>query len=414
MARASRRLSARRVETIVTPGYHADGDGLYLVVDPSGARRWAFIYHSHSKRREMGLGRMSLKDAREAADEVRRQIRKGIDPIGARRGNRAISAAVPTFETIAAEVIADSKAKSTNDKVRYQWELLLGPRYCQLILQKRITDITTLDVEAVLRPVWRTKPETGRKLLVRLRRVFDYARVHLRDRHGIVLPNNPAAWQDLRDRGFERIQKLSRGRQAALDYRKAPEFLAAVRQREGVAARALEVTLLTALRTGEVIGAKWAEINLKQRTWIIPVERLKDRKTRVDPHRIPLSADVTAALEKLPRLNDYVFPGLRPGKSLSNMAMLGLLGDMNRDAAGKPRWVDPESGRPITPHGLRATFRTWGEDAGFPRDLLEEALGHQIGTPVERAYRRTDNFERRRAVMQAWSDFCRRKRRAAP
>jgi integrase len=410
MARASRRLSARRVEAIVTPGYHADGDGLYLVVDASGARRWAFIYHSHSKRREMGLGRMSLKEARETADEVRRQIRKGMDPIAARRENRAVSAAVPTFETIAAEVIADSKAKSTNDKVRYQWEFLLGPRYCQSILQKRITEITTLDIEGVLRPVWRTKPETGRKLLVRLRRVFDYARVHLRDRHGILLPNNPAAWEDLRDRGFERINKLSRGRQAALDYGKAPEFLAAVRQREGIAARALEVTLLTALRTGEVIGAKWAEINLKQRTWIIPVERLKDRKTRVEPHRIPLSAEVTAVLEKLPRLSDYVFPGLRPGKSLSNMAMLGLLRNMNRDADGKPRWADPKSGRPITPHGLRATFRTWGEDTGFPRDLLEEALGHQIGTPVERAYRRTDNFERRRAVMQAWSDFCRRKR----
>jgi integrase len=410
MARASRRLSARRVETIAAPGYHADGDGLYLVVDASGARRWAFIYHSHSKRREMGLGRMGLKEARDTADEVRRQIRKGIDPIASRRENRAVSAAVPTFETIAAEVIADSKAKSTNDKVRYQWELLLGPRYCQSILQKRITEITTLDIEGVLRPVWRTKPETGRKLLVRLRRVFDYARVHLRDRHEIVLPNNPATWVDLRDRGFERIQKLSRGRQAALDYRKASEFLAAVRQREGVGARALEVTLLTALRTGEVIGAKWTEINLKQRTWIIPVERLKDRKTRAEPHRIPLSAEVTAVLEKLPRLNDYVFPGLRPGKSLSNMAMLGLLRDMNRDTAGKPRWADPKSGRPITPHGFRATFRTWGEDTGFPRDLLEEALGHQIGTPVERAYRRTDNFERRRVVMQAWSDFCRRKR----
>ncbi len=105
-----------------------------------------------------------------------------------------------------------------------------------------------------------------------------------------------------------------------------------------------------------------------------------------------------------------MFPGLRPGKPRSNMAMLGLLKDMNRDESGKPRWVDPKSGRPITPHGLRATFRTWGEDAGFPRDLLEESLGHQIGTAVERAYRRTDNFERRRAVMQAWADFCRGKR----
>ena len=144
-------------------------------------------------------------------------------------------------------------------------ELLLGPRYCAAILQKRINEITTLDIEQVLRPVLRSKPETGRKLLVRLRRVFDYARVYLRDRHGIVMPGNPAAWQDLRDRGFERSTKLSRGRQAALDYQQAPAFLSALRKRGGIAARALEVTLLTGLRTGEVIGADGAKLTWRKR-----------------------------------------------------------------------------------------------------------------------------------------------------
>jgi integrase len=404
MARATRRLSARKVETIAKPGHHADGDGLYLVVDSSGARRWAYIYHSARKRREMGLGRMGLKEAREAAEEGRRQVRQGIDPIAARRQARVAITGIPMFEAIAAEVIADAQARSTNDKVRYQWELLLGPRYCGRILHKRINEITTLDVEQVLRPVWRTKPETGRKLLVRLRRVFDYARVHLRDRHGIVMPGNPAAWQDLRDRGFERISKLSRGRQAALDYQQAPGFLAALRQRQGIAARALEVTLLTGLRTGEVIGARWTEIDLERKTWVIPPERLKDRKTRTEPHRVPLSPQVVAILKALPRLGEFVFAGLRPGKPLS------MLKDMNRDQSGEPRWVDPKSGRPITPHGLRATFRTWGEDEGFSRDLLEESLGHQVGTAVERAYRRTDGFDRRRAIMDAWANFCSGKR----
>ena len=406
MARATRRLSARKTETIAQPGYHADGEGLYLVVDPSGARRWAFIYHSNGKRHEMGMGRMGLKEARDAADEVRRQLRKRIDPIEARRHARATTSGIPTFEAIAAEVIADAQAKSTNDKVHYQWKLLLGPRYCNSILQKRINEITTLDIERVLRLVWRNKPETGRKLLVRLRRVFDYARVHLRDRHGIVMPSNPAAWQDLRDRGFERISKLTRGRQAALDYAKSREFLAALRQRQGIAARALEVTLLTGLRTGEVIGARWSEIDLERKTWTIPAERLKDRKTRTESHRVPLSPQVVAILKTLPRLGEHVFPGLRPGKPLSNMAMLALLKKINRDESGKPRWVDPKSSRPITPHGLRATFRTWGEDAGFSRDLLEEALGHQIGNAVERAYRRTDSFDRRRVVMRVWANFC--------
>src|ERR1700722_1517292 len=166
MARALRRLSARKVETIGKSGYHADGDGLYLVVDPSGARRGALIYHSRGKRREMGLGRMGLKEARETAEEIRRQIRQGIDPIAARRNHRATTRAIPTFEAIAAEVIADAKARSTNEKVRYQWELLLGPRYCDSILQSPINEITTLDLEGVLRPVWWDKPETGRKLLV--------------------------------------------------------------------------------------------------------------------------------------------------------------------------------------------------------------------------------------------------------
>ena len=354
----------------------------------------------------MGLGRMGLKDARAAADEVRRQIRNGVDPIDARRAARHNKAAIPTFEAIAREVIADAQSKSTNEKVRYQWELLLGPRYCQSIQDKPITEITTLDIERVLRPVWRTKPETGRKLLARLRRVFDYARVHLRDKHGIILQGNPADWQDLRDRGFDRITKLSRGQQPALDYLELPVFLDALRKRQGIAARALEVTLLTGLRSGEVIGAQWTEIDLERQIWIIPAERLKDRKTRSEPHRVPLSSDVIEVFNALPRLGEFVFPGQRGGKPLSNMAMLSVLKDLNRAENGKPLWVDPRSGRPITPHGLRATFRTWGEDAGFARELLEEALGHQVGSAVERAYRRTDSFDRRRTVMQAWADYC--------
>src|SRR5215203_4367478 len=183
------------------------------------------VPRSRGKRREMGLGRMGLKEARNTVEELRRQIRAGLDPIEARRAAGDNKAAVPTFESISREVIAEAQLKSTNEKVRYQWELLLGPRYCTPILHKPVNAITTLDIETVLRPVWRKKPETGRKLLMRLRRVFDYARVHLRHAHGIIIQHNPAAWQDLRDRGFERSTKLSRGRQAALDYERATEFL---------------------------------------------------------------------------------------------------------------------------------------------------------------------------------------------
>ena len=154
----SQALSARTVETITKPGYHADGDGLYLVVDKSGARRWAFIYHSQGKRREMGLGRMGLKEARERADEVRRQIRAGHRSDPARRSNRDKKAAIPTFEAISREVIADAQARSANDKVRYQWELLLGPSYCASILQKPVNEITTLDVERICGPSGAASP----------------------------------------------------------------------------------------------------------------------------------------------------------------------------------------------------------------------------------------------------------------
>lgn len=268
-----------------------------------------------------------------------------------------------------------------------------------------MNEITTLDVEKVLRPVWFKKPETGRKLLLRLRRVFDYARIHLRDEHGVAM-TSPVAREDLRDLGFERVTKLTRGRQPALDYPQAHAFLGAVRGRQGTAARALEVTLLTDLRTGEVIGAKWSEVDLERRIWIIPADRLKDRQTRSEPHRVPLSRQVVEVLSKLPQLGEHVFPGLKAGKPLSDMAMLKLLRDLNSDGKGKPIRVDPKSERPIVPHGLRATFRTWGDDAGHPCELLEEVLGHPIGSAVERAYRRTDSFERRRMVMQNWADFC--------
>ena len=213
-------------------------------------------------------------------------------------------------------------------------------------------------------------------------------------------------WQDLRDRGFDRITKLSRGQQPALDYLESPVFLDALRKRQGFAARALEITILTGLKTGEVIGARWTEIDLDRQIWVIPADRLKDRRTRSEPHRVPLSTDVVELLNTMSRLGEFVFPGQTSGKPLSNMAMLSVMKDMNRAENGKPLWVDPRSGRPITPHGLRATFRTWGEDAGFARELLEEALGHQVGSAVERAYRRTDSFDRRRTVMQAWADYC--------
>jgi integrase len=166
-----------------------------------------------------------------------------------------------------------------------------------------------------------------------------------------------------------------------LDYHEAPAFLEALQKRQGIAARALEVTLLTGLRTGEVIGAKWTEIDLDRQIWAIPIERLKDRRTRSELHRVPLSPDVIDVLNGISGLSDFVFPGQRTGKPLSNMAMLGVLKDMNQSEFGKPIWVDHRSGRPITPHGLRATFRTWGKMQDLPGSYSKKHLGIRSAAP---------------------------------
>jgi integrase len=404
VARKFKRLSARQAETIKKPGYHADGDGLYLVVDKTGARRWAFIFHTRGKRREMGLGRIGLKEARHAAQQARHQVHTGVDPVAARKAARARGATIPTFGDIARKVIADAQSKSTNDKVRYQWDLLLGPAYCGSILQQPINEITTVHVYQLLKPVWQSKPETGRKLLVRLRRVFDYASVHVRETHGVRLERNPADWRDLNNLGLEKPRKLSRGHQPALRHELVPEFFTALRGQQGIAARALEITVLTALRTGEVIGATREEIDLDKKIWTIPIERSKDRKTRTKPHKVPLSPAVIALLKALPKVGQFLFPGLKAGKPLSNMAMAVALKKLNKSESGW-RWLDQDSNRQIVPHGFRATFRGWAKRSRQEWDLVEECLGHAVGSAVQRAYDREDTVELRRPIMEEWAKY---------
>ena len=211
-------LSARFVETTSKVGRHVDGAGLCLIVAPNGSKKWVLRYQVNGRRRDMGLGPypdVSLALARERAAAARRTAAAGDDPIEQRRAQRE-KKPIPSFKEIAAEVITLEQAKSGNEKVRYQWQLLLGPSYCDSLLDKRVNEITTGDIERVLRPVWHSKPETARKLHRRLRRVFEHARVRLRDVHGVLLPDNPARWDDLKALGFEAPQKLSRGRSRRL------------------------------------------------------------------------------------------------------------------------------------------------------------------------------------------------------
>jgi integrase len=402
------RLTDRTVKTL-DEGRHDDGDGLRLIVSKSGARSWMLRYQLQGRRRDMGLGaypEISLKLAREIAADARKLIGQGIDPIEARKANRKAGRRVPTFKEVAALVVADAKARTSNAKVAYQWERHLGPAYCGPLLERPIHEITTTELAAHLRPIWKAKPEVARKLYPAIRRVFDRARVILKADHGIAMPENPASWADFKAQGFEAPKQLSRGHHPSLAYPKLPAFMSALREREATAASLLEFVILTNVRTDAALKAKWSEVDLDARLWTVPLDRLKDRKHRAEPFRVPLTSRAVEILEEMQkgRVSEFVFPG-RSKKPLSNMAMLTLLKRMN--SGDEAKWLDDATGRPIVVHGFRATFRTWAEEtAQFPHAIVEEAMGHAVGTSVERAYRRTDVLERRRALMDAWANHC--------
>jgi integrase len=221
------------------------------------------------------------------------------------------------------------------------------------------------------------------------------------------MPDNPARWDDLKAMGFETPTRLSRGHHPSLQYGQMPAFMADLRARDGAAARALEFLILSNVRTDAVLKAAWEEFDLDEAVWTVPLANLKDRAYRKEGFRVPLAARAVEIVRRMQggRVSMFVFPGQARGKPLSNMALLTLLKRMN--AGGEKQWIDPIRGRPVTAHGFRATFRTWAEEqSNFPHTAIEEAMGHAVGTKVERAYRRTDVLERRRELMGAWSRHC--------
>ena len=422
------RLTERGVQT-AKPGRHSDGDGLYLVVSKPGLKKagskkpgrkkWVLRYQVDGVRKDKGLGAypaVGLKDARDRASEAKKLVARGVDPIEAERAARKAAKPIPTFREIAKLVIEDAQSKSVNAKVRYQWERHLGPAYSGPLLDRPVHKITALDVAAVLSPVWRSKPEVARKLYPAIRRVFDRARVILRDEHGIAMPDNPSRWDDLKAMGFETPKELTKGNHPSLPHGQMPEFIAALRGREGMAALALELLILTNVRTNAVLQAKWSEFDLDKALWNVPLVNLKDREHRKESFEVPLSpraVEIVREMEKA-RVSVYVFPGQRKAQPLSNMAFLTLLKRMNATPKGekldpnaKPRWRDSASGRAITAHGFRATFKTWAEEvATFPHAVIEHAMGHKVGGKVERAYTRTTLLDMRRKLMDAWAAYC--------
>ena len=389
MTRALHRLAPRSVTTLKA-GRHSDGGGLYLIVDKPvdddtpGARRWAFMYWRDRKASEIGLGSpvkgVTLPMARERAAECRRLLAEGGDP----RQWKPAEKQVPTFETMAEEVIASLESGWRNDKHIYQWRATIKT-YCKLIATTAVDKVTTEDVLKVLRPIWSTKTETATRVRGRIERILDAAKAQ-----GYRDGENPARWRGHLDNLLAKPQKLARGHHASMPWAELPAFIKELREREAMAGKALEFTILTAARTSETLGARWDEIDLEAKIWTLPALRMKAGRE----HRVPLTDRAVAILKELEKAKtgELVFPGRKVDRQLSGMAMEMLLRRMDANA--------------YTVHGFRSSFKTWATEAtSFPNELSEQALAHVTGNQVERAYRRTDVLERRRKLMDAWSRF---------
>ena len=396
MARVIGKLTALKVEKVKQPGMHADGGGLYLRVTPEGARNWVLRYMLDRRPRWMGLGPLALyglQEARAKALDARRKRHEGVDPIEARRAEQARqrldAAKAITFRQCAETYIASHRAGWRNDKHAAHWSATLATYTYPDIGALPVQAIDTALVVKVLEPIWTTKPETAGRVRGRIEAVLDWAKV--RDyRAG----ENPARWKGHLDHLLPARGKVRKvEHHAALPYGELPGFLVVLREHEGIAARALEFTILTAARTGETMFARWTELDLLDKTWTVPAERMKAGRE----HRVPLSPRALAILEEMQahRSGDdgLVFPGGKPGKPLSNMAFLMLLRRMDRGD--------------LTAHGFRATFKTWAsERTGSQNEIVEAALAHVVGSKVEQAYRRGDMFEKRHRLMQQWATFC--------
>ena len=394
MTKKINRLSAVKVAGTKTRGMYADGGGLYLQVSGNGSRSWIFRFKANGRPRDMGLGSLatvSLAKARDLAVACRQLRLKGIDPIEARKAElieaQLASRRSMTFDQCRDAFIDAHKSAWRNAKHKAQWTSSLATYVSPVFGSLPIQSVDVAMVMKVLEPIWSKKPETASRVRGRVERVLDWAKVR-----GFRQGENPARWRGHLDALLPARGKVRQVRHhAALPYDEIGTFMAELRERDGIAARALEFTILTAARTGEVLGARWEEMNIQDKLWVVPPSRMKAARE----HRVPLSRAAAAVLKQMQtvRRADLVFPGHRRGKPLSNMSILMMLRRMGR--------CD------LTAHGFRSTFRDWAaERTNFPREVAEAALAHVIGDKVEAAYRRGDLFEKRRRLMDAWAANC--------
>jgi integrase len=389
------KLTALGVANAKEPGLFGDGANLFLKVDERGNKSWIVRFAVGGRQRKLGLGpvhTVSLAEAREKAADARKLLQAGHDPVEAKRAAKAAarvaSAKVLTFDQCAERYIEAHRAGWKSDKHAAQWMATIKTYVSPAFGSMPVKDIDTGMVMQVLSPIWAKKTETANRVRGRIESVLSWAKVHGYRSIG----ENPAQWRGHLDQLLPPHGKVRKVQHwSALPYAELPEFMVALRDQPGVAARALEFAIHTATRTSETLNAMWSEVDLDKKLWVIPENRMKAGRE----HRVPLSDAVLTILEEMKELrtSEYVFPGAKRNRPLSNMAMLVRLRRMRRDD--------------LTAHGFRASFRTWAaERTNFQRETIEAALAHVIGDKTEEAYQRGDMFDKRRALMDAWSSYC--------
>ena len=373
-------LSAQKVKN-AGPGRHGDGRGLFLYVKPSGARSWVLRFQVAGRRRDLGLGSfpdVTLAMARERATEARRLIAEGEDPIAKKHQSKP-----KTFKDAADELIESKRPGWKNAKHAAQWSSTLESYVYPKIGRLQVAKIQTADVMACLTPIWSDKPETANRVRQRIEAVIDYTSAL-----GIRTGDNPARWRGHLDNLLPKPTKVRAVKHhPALPHAQIAEFMDKLTKRDGVAARALAFTILTSARSGETRLATWAEIDLDARIWTIPAHRMKAAKE----HRVPLSHAAVAMLGARCDNNALVFESeTKVGKPISDMTMTAVLRRMDQ--------------KDVTVHGFRSTFRDWaGETSSFPREVIEAALAHGIKDKAKAAYARSDLFDKRRNLIEAWA-----------
>lgn len=391
------KLTVVAVQRMKEPGLHGDGLGLYLNVAATGSKSWIYRYMLHGRARSMGLGSVhdvTLAQAREKAARYRSIVKSGIDPLegkhAERAQHRADAAKRITFGKAAEQYIAAHQDSWKNAKHQSQWTNTIRDYAKPMIGNMDVANITTEHILRVMQPIWSDKTETAVRLRGRIEKILDWCSVR-----GFRSGVNPARWKGNLDSLLPpaaRVQK--KGHFAALPYKDMTGFMQELKAAAGTAARAVEFAILTAARSGEVRGARWEEIDMQERLWIIPAERMKMGKE----HRVPLSDAATAVLQSMfPQECGLVFPGIEKGgqpRPMSDMSMTAVLRRMKYSE--------------ITVHGFRSTFRDWcAETTDYSNEVAEMALAHIVRNKVEAAYRRGDLMDKRRLLMSDWGRFCR-------